>query len=267
MTGIIRNPPCPPRIHGSCYGFVLSHSKRDRTCRLSSSLLLAGTLLLCPHFLTAEEKVLLNAETFPLWEDQQFAAPTRYTLIKDHGYTVVRADSRRSASGKILKTPVDLTATPYVHWRWRVTKIYPGIDEQTRDGDDFPARLYLIARHPWKFWKTRAINYVWASNQPVNTVWRNPYTPNSRLIAVASGSEHLNRWQYYRRNAREDFLRIFGEQINTIDAVAIMTDTDNTGAEATTYYGEIIFSSEPLLMDKNRADFEQGIEYDGGTAD
>ena len=47
-----------------------------------------------------------------------------------------------------------------------------------------------------------------------------------------------------RRNVRADFRELFGESVRYVDAVAIMTDTDNTGGTAVAYYGDITFSSE-----------------------
>jgi Protein of unknown function (DUF3047) len=62
--------------------------------------------------------------------------------------------------------------------------------------------------------------------------------------AVDSGSRGLNAWVAHKRNVRADLREQFGEDIISIDAVALMTDTDNSGGRAQASYGDIWFSAE-----------------------
>ena len=94
------------------------------------------------------------------------------------------------------------------------------------------------------FWRTRAINYVWSNKQPVGTSWLNAFTGNARMIAVESGSKRIGQWISERHDVNADYRRLFGEEPGRVDAVAIMTDTDNTGTTATAWYGDIWFSTE-----------------------
>ena len=93
-------------------------------------------------------------------------------------------------------------------------------------------------------WRTRAVNYVWASKRAVGETWPNAYTDASRHVAVRSGHALASRWVAERRDVRADFLKLFGEPVRYVDAVAIMTDTDNTGDTAVAYYADITFTSE-----------------------
>lgn len=43
-----------------------------------------------------------------------------------------------------------------------------------------------------------------------------------------------------RRNIVDDYRRAFGEDPPHVGAIAIMTDTDNTGETATAWYGDIV---------------------------
>jgi hypothetical protein len=94
------------------------------------------------------------------------------------------------------------------------------------------------------FWRTRALNYVWSGSQPVGSTWPNAFTGNAVMVAIRSGDQGLKQWQHERVNLREDLKRYLDKDYTHIDAVAIMTDTDNSGREATAYYGEIYFSDE-----------------------
>ena len=121
--------------------------------------------------------------------------------------------------------------------------VYSGLDETRKDGDDYPARIYVAVSGGLRFWNTRALNYVWSSSRPVGSHWPNAFTANAQLLAVESGPKHLGQWRHYRRNLRDDWQQLFGEEIGEIDAVALMSDSDNGGQSADAWYGDIWFSA------------------------
>lgn len=179
------------------------------------------------------------------WQEKSFQGNTDYELVMAGEQQVLRADSDASASGLYRERTVDLTETPWLKWRWKVADVLEGIDETTKAGDDYPARVYVIFSGGLAFWRTRTVVYVWSSNQPVGSSWPNAFTDNARVIAVQSGTEKAGQWVNESRNVREDYKRLFGEDVTEADAVAIMTDTDNSGQKATAWYGNIVFSSQP----------------------
>ena len=178
------------------------------------------------------------------WEEKVFAGKTLYETVRQDSRSVVRATSHGTASGLYLRRRIDLEKTPILRWTWRVEGTLGDIDERTRTGDDYAARVYVIRSHPVLLWRTRAVNYVWASAQAAGATWPNAYTDASRNVAVRSGEEEAGRWVEERRDVRADFRALFGESVRHVDAVAIMTDTDNTGGAAVAYYGDITFTSE-----------------------
>jgi hypothetical protein len=178
------------------------------------------------------------------WRPKRFAGVTHYSLVNDHGQRVLRAVSHASASGLYRQVHIDLARTPYLHWSWKVGNVLAHADERTRRGDDYPARVYVVFSGGLFFWRTRAIDYVWSSDQPVGSVWPNAFTDHVRMVAVESGAAKLGRWVNERRDVRADYRRLFGAEPGDVDAVAIMTDTDNTGLAATAWYGDIWFSDE-----------------------
>jgi len=93
------------------------------------------------------------------------------------------------------------------------------------------------------FWKTRSLVYVWSSGQPVGATWNNAYTSNARVMALRSGMRDAGHWVSEKRDIRADFKQLFGEEIDAIDAIALMTDTDNSGQRATAWYGDIVFTA------------------------
>jgi hypothetical protein len=178
------------------------------------------------------------------WRTKIFAGVTRYALANKNGRTVLRADSSAAASGLYREVSVELGQTPILNWTWQVDGILKGADERTRAGDDYAARVYVIFSGGVMFWRTRALNYVWSNKQPIDANWPNAYTGSAHMIAVESGSGRAGQWISERRDVREDYRRVFGEEPGRVDAVAIMTDTDNTGATAAAWYGDIWFSAQ-----------------------
>lgn len=178
------------------------------------------------------------------WEEKVFNGRTRYERVRRDGRQVVRATSRGSASGMVRRLRIDLEKTPILDWTWRVEATLGGIDERTREGDDYAARVYVIRSHPLFLWKTRAVNYVWASARDEGETWPNAYTDSARHVALRTGDALAGQWVRERRDVRADFRALFGEEVRHVDAVAIMTDTDDTGAAATAWYADIAFTSE-----------------------
>jgi len=178
------------------------------------------------------------------WETVSFSGTTEYALVERNDRVAVHADCNgKSGSGLVLREPVDLTETPVVEWRWRVNRVYDGLDPHSEAGDDYPARLYVVDEHSFLRWRTRAVNYVWANSQPVGTDWSNPFTEKAHMVAVSSGTPEAgdDGWHTVRRNIRRDFERFFDRDLDSVSAVAIMTDCDNAGQRAEAWYGAIRF--------------------------
>ncbi len=175
------------------------------------------------------------------WKPHSFHGATLYRLDHVDGRTGLRADSHASASGMVRELPIDLERTPVLHWWWRVANVLDGIDERTKAGDDYPARVYVVVSGGAAFWRTRTLVYVWSSAQPAGSRWDSAYTSNAKMIALRSGAKAAGRWVEERRDVRADLRAAFGEDITRIDAVAVMTDTDDSGQAATAWYGDIDF--------------------------
>lgn len=177
------------------------------------------------------------------WSEQEFEGRTAYSLIDasetEARHAAVRAEcSGATASGRLLETEVGLDDTPILEWSWRIDNVYEGIDETVKDGDDYPARVYVIARR-WPNFRSRAINYVWSSSQPAGSSWPNAFADQFAMVAVRSGPAGAGEWLTERRDVAEDFRRFHDLEVDTVDVVAIMTDCDNAGQSATAWYGPI----------------------------
>ncbi|MFY4727858.1 DUF3047 domain-containing protein [Nitrospira sp. BLG_2] len=185
---------------------------------------------------------------------------TTYSLVHDGDRVVVKAASQASSSGYTKEILMDPKEYPIIQWRWKVSNTLKASDVTRKEGDDYPARLYVTFQYDSAkvglFGKAKyeaarliygrypplgAINYIWESRAPVGTAMPNPYTEQVHMIVVESGAAKLNTWVTEERNVYEDYKRAFGEEPPMISGIAIMTDTDNTGESAEAYYGDIVF--------------------------
>lgn len=185
---------------------------------------------------------------------------TVYKLVKDGERVVVKAVSEASSSGLTREIRINLKEYPIIQWRWKVANIYKNGDVSKKEGDDYPARIYITFEYDAskvgflekaKYETARllygqyppigAINYIWESKAPKGTIAPNPYTDRVIMFVVESGQEKLNTWVIEERNLFDDYTKAFGEDPPMISGVAIMTDTDNTQETATAYYGDILF--------------------------
>ena len=178
------------------------------------------------------------------WKAKKFSGETSYELVDIDDRQAIKAVSNSSASGMIREIKVDLTKTPYLNWSWKVDSTLGELDETNKSGDDYAARVYVVISGGMFFWRTRAINYTWASAQPRGSSWPNAYTGNVVMVAVDSGQEHAGQWVTRRRNVLQDLKILHGIDKTQIHAVAIMTDTDNSNKSATAYYGDIYFTED-----------------------
>ena len=173
------------------------------------------------------------------WSEKSFKGKTEYRVVDDEGLKVLQAESRGAASGLVFETEYKPQDYPVLSWRWKVANTIVKGDSRTKAGDDYAARVYVVFPH-WFFPKTRTLNYIWANRLPKEAFQANAFLGTAVMIAVESGVEHVGEWMSERRNIIDDYRRAFGEEPPAIGAIAIMTDTDNTGESAIAWYGDIV---------------------------
>ena len=71
-----------------------------------------------------------------------------------------------------------------------------------------------------------------------------PYTKKSIDNTLASTKNNLNEWVTVKANVKKDFKRFHDLEVNEIDGVAIMSDTDNSKMMSIAYFQNIYFSSK-----------------------
>lgn len=206
-------------------------------------LVAAVMLVLMPVSVQAQEILVgrFSAGDLDGWEAKEFKGKTLYTLVENGGRTVLKAEAAGAASGLFKKIKIDPKANQVIQWSWKVDRVLDKGDARSKAGDDYSARVYVVFEGAL-FWQTTGLNYIWANRLPKGEAVPNAFAKkNVIMLAVESGPGRVGEWVREERNVYEDYRRLFGKEPPVISAVAVMTDTDNTGETATAWYGDIVF--------------------------
>lgn len=216
---------------------------------------LDGTAWLAAHH--------IEGATVPAqWEHQVFASrsPTRYRATEHEGRPAMQAEAVGSNSTlNLLLTPPPGAVARRLHFSLFVPALNPDFNLGEKGADDAVARLILsFDGDRSKAWSARdhviselshliagkplpyaSIMYVWDNRHPVGSVIPNPYTDRIRHIVVASGPSQLNRWVDFDRDVEADFRLAFGEAPGPMIGLGLMSDSNNSGASVTAWYGPL----------------------------
>ena len=195
-----------------------------------------------------------------VWTLSRFKKSTEYKLVDTDGRTAVKAKAENSASGLVHKLELDPQQYPLLSWQWKVDDLIKTADNTTRHLEDSPVRVVvsfagdidnlplddrmffdnvrLVTRQQLPY---ATLMYIWENRAPRDRVLPNLHTSRIKMIVAESGRDKVGQWQDITRNVYEDYKRAFGEEPGRITAIAVMTDTDNTGENAHAWYGDIVF--------------------------
>ena len=169
---------------------------------------------------------------------------TKYTLGSNENGNFLKAEAEGQASGLGKEILIDLNKTPFLNITWKVEKDLSGIDEKSKKGHDYAARVFVIKKTGSTALSNRAINYVFSSNEEIDQYWRSPFTKKSIDYVLATTKTNYNEWVTVKTNVKEDLKKLHDLDVNELNGVAIMTDTDNSKIKSIAYYQNIYFSSE-----------------------
>jgi hypothetical protein len=169
---------------------------------------------------------------------------TIYTVGSNEKGNFYKAVADNAASGLGKEVKIDLNKTPFINITWKIEKDLPGIKENTKKGHDFAARVFAVKKTGATPLSNRAINYVFSSNNQIGFNSPSPYTKKSIDNVLATTKENLNEWVTVKANVKEDFMKFHDLDVNELDGLAIMSDTDNSKMKAIAFYQNIYFSAK-----------------------
>lgn len=186
---------------------------------------------------------------------QNAAKATDYSVGLDGEGMALKAVSQASASGIYTEVDLDANEYPLITWEWKVANLIEKGDATTKNGDDFPARMivafhydpaqasffkrvkYEVARLIYgRYPPGSALLYVWDNRLPVGTILDSANAAWAKMVILESGPSKVAQWVSEKRNFSKDYATAFGRNPPRLRFIGIMTDTDDTGEQATAYY-------------------------------
>ncbi|MFZ3321328.1 MAG: DUF3047 domain-containing protein [Usitatibacter sp.] len=197
------------------------------------------------------------------WEKAElpYGNKSNFRIVEDGGQRVLQVHAEGSFGSLAHRLSADAQKTPILEWRWKVDRVVEKARIETKQGEDFAARVYVafdipaselsagdraklkIARAMEGFVPAAAICYVWDNKHPVGASMWSPYFGHVRTIVVESGGERAGQWVAEKRDIEADFLAAFGEKwkgkIPRVTGVVVGNDTDQTGETVTASFGDL----------------------------
>jgi hypothetical protein len=217
-----------------------------RTAVLGLALLVAGGAL-------AAEMVLVEDWSTqapgikgipPPWQKQRWGSPAYdFTIVEDGGRRILHLRSANDSStiSKEIRGQVSLKATPVLEWSWMVVVLPRGADSRRKETDDQAAQVYVTWPRFPEAVRSRVIGYIWDTAAPAGLTVKSQKTGTVTYVVVRSGPADLGRWLTERRNVREDYKTIFGEEPDDPAVVSVAIDSDDVKGSAEAFIGPILF--------------------------
>ena len=183
-------------------------------------------------------------DEFKTLKTRKVKGETKWSLGSNNNGNFIRAEAEGVGSGLGKEVSINLNKTPFINITWKVEKDLSGIIENSKKGHDFAARVFVVKKTGKTALSNRAVNYVFSSNNSINESWRSPYTKKSIDYVLSTTKDNLNKWVTVKANVKDHFKKLHNLEVNELNGVAIMTDTDNSKLKAISYYQNIYFSSE-----------------------
>ena len=169
---------------------------------------------------------------------------TVYSIGTNENGNYLKAVAENAGSGLGKEIKIDLNKTPFINITWKIEQDLSGINEKTKKGHDFAARVFAVKKTGATPLSNRAINYVFSSNVEVGENWPSPYTKKSIDNVLSTTKENLNKWVTVKANVKEDFKKFHDLNVDELDGLAIMSDTDNSKLTSVAFYQNIYFSKD-----------------------
>ena len=183
-------------------------------------------------------------EEFDQLKKRKVKGETTWSLGSNESGNFIKAEAEGVGSGLGKEVLINLNKTPIINITWKIEKDLSGINENSKKGHDFAARVFVVKKTGSTALSNRAVNYVFSSNNEIGKYWRSPYTKKSIDYVLSTTKQNLNEWVTVKANVKEHFKLLHDLDVNELNGVAIMTDTDNSKLKAISYYQNIYFSSQ-----------------------
>jgi hypothetical protein len=182
-----------------------------------------------------------RAGTFPQGWKSRGGEGSEVYKIRSNKETYLEARAIGSAISIAKGFEYDLSEYPYLLWQWRVLELPQGGDERFKKTGDSAAAIYVILKD---LLKPDNLKYVWSASLPLGTTTESPYSNKTKIVVLRNQFSPLGKWVSERVNVYADYRRLFGCEPKRVQAIGLMSDSDNTGTKAVAHYRWIMVSKQ-----------------------
>lgn len=161
-----------------------------------------------------------------------------YTIQVEEGDYYLKAETQGRATNAGREANVNLRLFNKLRWRWRVHKLPEGGNEGEEDKNDSGAAVRLVFRGGML---PKTLKYVWSSTLPVGAETVSPASDKTKVIVLRSGPDSAGEWVWEEVDAYDDYRRLFGGEPRLVQALAVITDSDNTNSPVSADYDDFVF--------------------------
>jgi hypothetical protein len=207
--------------------------------------------IVTPGHSAAEKKHSIEIDSFSKSDSSVSSVPpgwhpsrddiSMFFIRNENSNQYVRIDTKGGCTsiGKQFKfSPEEY---PLLSWKWRINKVPKGGNESIKEKNDSAAGVYVIFKGKLKL--NHIIKYVWSSTLPKGTVTKSPYNSRTKVIVLKSGISDRGKWLQETVNIQRDYKILFDKDAPPVEAIGLLSDSDNTDSFASADYDDIKASS------------------------
>lgn len=210
-------------------------------------------MLVCLANLEAQEVDTIWVDRFESaelieWTGRRDNYADVYTLENTDKGRVLSASSLHEDNFLIKKFEVDIVKYPYLNWSWKVESLPVEGDESVKETCDVAACINVVLKA--SKWRPRSIKYSWSTTLPIGTRTKSPFAiwpSRCDIVVMQSGDDNIEKWQTEKVNVLEHYCQLYQKKKPkslVIQAMVIMTDSDNTGTISQAKYDDIFFTGK-----------------------
>jgi hypothetical protein len=160
--------------------------------------------------------------------------------VRSNQEAYLEANAVNSAVAIAKEFSYELNEYPCLRWRWRVLDLPKGGDERFKETGDSAAGIYVIFEG---FLRPNTIKYVWSASLPLGTLTESPYNSKTKIVVLRNQHSPMGEWVAEAVDVSADYKRFFKGEPKQVQAIGLMSDSDNTGSKAVAHYRGIMIST------------------------
>lgn len=163
--------------------------------------------------------------------------PTEYTVVNVDERVALHCSTDNSGSILARDMLINLADFPTLKWQWKIDKpLVSDIDEETKDGDDHPARFFVMFKDAEG--DRKAAEIIWSNERFKAGDYK---IINGFYHLVANGlQENVGKWHDQTIDLEKLYRKIGGEGTDVnIGLLGFFCDSDNTGGSTSAYFADV----------------------------